>query len=115
MTININDVDEFDVGAVTDSDVAVNEVDENATNGTVVGVTALAADNDATNNTISYSLDDDVGGRFAIDGVTGIVTVADGTQLDREAAASPQHHGPGDQQRRQFEHRRHDDQHQRRR
>ena len=40
MAININDVDEFDVGAVTDSDVAVNAVDENAAIGTVVGVTA---------------------------------------------------------------------------
>ena len=40
--ININDVDEFDVGAVTDSDAAINAVDENATVGTVVGVTASA-------------------------------------------------------------------------
>ena len=88
MTININDVDEFDVGAITDSDVAANAVDENAANGTVVGVTALASDADATNNTITYTLDDDAGGRFAIDGSTGVVTVADGTLLDREAAAS---------------------------
>ena len=43
MTINLNDVDEFDVGAVTDSDVTANAVDENAANGTVVGVTALAS------------------------------------------------------------------------
>ena len=53
-----------------------------------VGVTALAADADATNNTITYTLDDNAGGRFAIDGITGVVTVADGTLLDREAAAS---------------------------
>ena len=87
-TININDVDEFDVGAVTDSDAAANSVDENAVNGTVVGVTALASDDDATTNTITYSLDDSAGGRFSIDGSTGVVTVADGTLLDREAAAS---------------------------
>ena len=68
MTINVNDVDEFNVGAITDSDAAANAVDENAANGTVVGVTALASDADATNNTITYSLDDDAGGRFAIDG-----------------------------------------------
>ncbi len=61
---------------------------ENAANGTVVGVTALASDADATNNTITYTLDDNAGGRFAIDGSTGVVTVADGTLLDREAAAS---------------------------
>ncbi len=54
-TITINDVDEFDVGAVADSDVTANAVDENAANGTVVGVTALASDADATNNTITYS------------------------------------------------------------
>ncbi len=88
MTINLNDVDEFDVGVVTDSDAATNAVDENAANGTVVGVTALASDADATNNTITYTLDDDAGGRFTIDGSTGVVTVADGTLLDREAAAS---------------------------
>ena len=34
MTINVNDVDEFDVGAITDSDAAANAVDENAANGT---------------------------------------------------------------------------------
>ena len=88
MTINLNDVDEFDVGAVADSDPAGNAVDENAANGTIVGVTALASDADATNNTVTYTLDDDAGGRFAIDGVTGVVTVADGTLLDREAVAS---------------------------
>ena len=74
--------------AVTDSDATANAVDENAANGTVVGVTALARDADATNNTITYTLDDNAGGRFTIDGSTGVVTVADGTLLDREAAAS---------------------------
>ena len=79
MTININDVDEFDVGPITDSDATANAVDENAAIGTAVGVTALATDADATNNTITYTLDDNAGGRFAIDGSTGVVTVADGT------------------------------------
>ncbi len=88
MTINLNDVDEFNVGPILDSDIAINAVDENAANGTVVGVTALASDADATNNTIAYSLDDDAAGRFAIDSSTGVVTVADGTLLDRESAAS---------------------------
>ena len=88
MTINLNDVDEFDVGVVSDSDVASNSVNENAAGGTVVGITTLASDADATNNTILYSLDDNAGGRFTIDSNTGVVTVADGTLLDREAAAS---------------------------
>ena len=83
MAININDVDEFDVGAVSDSDASVNEVDENATVGTIVGVTAAAADADATTNTITYSLQDNDGGRFAIDSTSGVVTVAGA--IDREA------------------------------
>ena len=86
--IAVNDIDEFDVGPISDSDASGNAVNENAANGTVVGVTALAADADATNNAITYTLDDNAGGRFAIDGSTGVVTVADGTLLDRESAAS---------------------------
>ena len=88
LTINLSDVDEFDVGAISDSDVATNEVAENAANGTVVGITALANDADATTNAIAYSLDDDASGRFAIDSGSGVVTVADGTQLDFEAVTS---------------------------
>ena len=49
MAININDVDEFDVGAISDTDGAANEVAENAGIGTSVGITALASDADATN------------------------------------------------------------------
>ncbi|MBW3595968.1 MAG: tandem-95 repeat protein, partial [Planctomycetes bacterium] len=86
ITINLNDVDEFDVGAVSDADAAVNAVDENAAAGTTVGVTASAADADATNSTIAYSLDDDASGRFAIDAASGVVMVAG--PLDYEAATS---------------------------
>ncbi len=82
-TITINDVDEFDVGAVTDSDATANAVDENAANGTLVDITAAASDADATTNTITYSLHDNDGGRFAIDANTGVVTVAGA--IDREA------------------------------
>ncbi len=85
-TINIGDVDEFDVGAVSDSDSAANFVMENSAVGTVVGITALASDADATTNTITYSLDDTAGGRFAINSGSGVVTVAAG--IDREAAGS---------------------------
>ena len=55
-TISINDVDEFDVTTPVDSDVTANAVDENAASNTVVGVTVLASDADATNNTITYTL-----------------------------------------------------------
>ena len=85
-TIHVNDVDEFDVGAVSDSDASANSIAENATIGTTVGVTTVASDDDATNNTITYSLDDDAGGRFAINGITGVVTVAN--PLDYETSTT---------------------------
>ena len=82
-TINIGDVDEFDVGAVADVDGTANSVDENAAAGSVVGITAAASDTDATNNAIAYSLVDDDGGRFQIDSTTGVVTTLGA--IDREA------------------------------
>ncbi|MBM4090676.1 MAG: DUF4347 domain-containing protein [Planctomycetes bacterium] len=87
-TIDVNDVDEFDVTAPADTDGAANAVNENAANGTAVGITASASDADATTNTITYSLIDNAGGRFTIDANSGIVTVANGLLLDRESAAS---------------------------
>ena len=80
--VAVNDVDEFDVGPVSDVDGTVNAVNESATAGTPVGITASASDADATTNTITYSLQDDDGGRFTIDSATGIVTVAGA--IDRE-------------------------------
>lgn len=85
-TVNVNDVDEFDVGAVSDVNAAANTVTENAANGATVGITASASDADATSNAITYSLDDDAGGRFAIDNTTGVVSVANGSLLDYESA-----------------------------
>ncbi len=87
-TIGLADVNEFTVSAIGDADSAANVVAENSGNGTVVNITAAAADADATNNAVTYSLDDDAGGRFAVDASTGVVTVADGSLLDRELAAS---------------------------
>jgi Ca2+-binding RTX toxin-like protein len=74
-------------GAISDSDAAPDSVAENSANGTVVGVTALAIDPDV-GDSLTYSLTNDAGGRFAIDGATGVVTVADGSLLDFEMAAS---------------------------
>ncbi len=84
-TIQLGDVDEFDVSVPIDANVAVNQVNENATNGTLVAITALAFDGDGTTNTIVYTLDNSVGGRFAIDSVSGVVTVANGIGLNYEA------------------------------
>lgn len=87
-TITINDVDEFNVGAVTDTDGPTGgTAAEDAPMGTLVGITASAADLDATNNTITYSLSDDAGGRFAIDAMSGVVTTG-ATPLDYESATS---------------------------
>ena len=85
-TIAINDLDEFDITPISDSDPTADAVDENAAIGTAVGITALASDGDATTNGITYSLDDDAGGQFAIDPATGVVTVAGA--IDREAGAT---------------------------
>jgi len=85
-TINIGDVNEFDTSTITDSVPSANSVSENASIGTTVGITAQASDADATNNTISYSLDNNASGRFVIDSVTGMVTVAGA--IDYESATS---------------------------
>ena len=86
--VNLGDVDEFDVSPITDSNLSIDGVNENAVNGTTVGVTANAFDSDVSSNTITWSLDDNAGGRFAINSTSGIVTVANGTLLDAETATS---------------------------
>jgi hypothetical protein len=86
-TIHVLDVDEYRVGQVFDVDSAANSVAENAPNGTTVGITGFAVDLDATGNTVTYALEGDTGGRFAIDPTTGVVTVANGSLLDRETAS----------------------------
>lgn len=86
LSVTVVDVDEFDVGAVTDAAAAANTVAENSVAGTTVGLTALASDADVSDNTITYTLDVDAGGRFAINATTGVVTVAG--PLDFETTAS---------------------------
>jgi T5SS/PEP-CTERM-associated repeat protein len=74
-------------GPVLDAATAPNLVTENAANGTLVGITAKAADPDAGDGVL-YSLIDDAGGRFAINSETGVVTVANSTALDYESNTS---------------------------
>ncbi|NGZ98375.1 MAG: hypothetical protein CV089_19990, partial [Nitrospira sp. WS110] len=80
----------FNVTAVNDAPVDLsllaNSVAENAATGTVVG-TVTGTDPDAS-DTKTYSLTDTAGGRFAIDATTGVLTVADGSLLNYESAAS---------------------------
>ena len=69
----------------TDSNAAANSVSEGAANGTVVGITA--ASSDVNGGTVTYSLTDNAGGRFAINASTGVVTVANSALLDYESAS----------------------------
>src|SRR5439155_809947 len=80
--VTINDVNEFAVSAPVDTNGAANAVNENAANGTAVGITAHATDDDATNNTVSRSVARRVGRKFSIDAGTGEVAVAGA--IDRE-------------------------------
>ena len=73
-----------------DADVVANSVAEGAANGTAVGVTASSAD--INGGSVTYSLTDSAGGRFAINASSGVVTVADGTLLDFETATSHNYH-----------------------
>ncbi|WP_269769733.1 cadherin domain-containing protein [Flavisphingomonas formosensis] len=62
-------------------------IPENSANGTVVGTVTA---HDADGGTITYTLTNNAGGAFAIDPNTGVITVADGSQLDYETATSEQ-------------------------
>ena len=81
-TINLTNVNE----GPTDLSLSANSVAENARTGTVVG-TVTGTDPDAR-DTKTYSLTDTAGGRFAINASTGVITVADGSLLNYEHAAS---------------------------
>ncbi len=81
-TINLTNVNE----APSNATLSGGLVAENAANGTVVG-TVTGADPDA-GATLSYSLTNNAGGRFAINGSTGQLTVANGSLLDYESATS---------------------------
>ncbi|QEG36337.1 cadherin domain-containing protein [Bythopirellula goksoeyrii] len=72
--------------APTDLDLSGAIVTENSAEGTIVG-TAAAVDPDK-DETFSYALTDNAGGRFEIDAETGEVRVAKGADLDFESQAS---------------------------
>ena len=82
LTINVRAVNDVP----TDLNLSANTVAENAANGTVVG-TVSGTDPDS-GDTKAYSLTDSAGGRFAINSSTGVITVANGSLLNYEAATS---------------------------
>ncbi|WP_170861467.1 cadherin repeat domain-containing protein, partial [Geitlerinema sp. PCC 9228] len=71
----VTDINEFSPSQPSDSDSSDNQIAENASNGTSVGITASSSDPDSS-DTVTYSLQNDAGGRFAIDDNSGEVTVA---------------------------------------
>lgn len=73
-------------GAISDADGTSDAIPETAAGGASVGVTALSVDPDGDN--VTYTLVNDAGGRFQIDAVTGVITVAAGASLDFETNAS---------------------------
>ncbi|EDY84021.1 Putative Ig domain family [Verrucomicrobiia bacterium DG1235] len=83
-TIAVNDIDEADISATTDTDTDANTIAENTTEGTTVGITASATDSDATNSDVTYTVDD---ARFTVD-ANGVVKVASGASFDTETEPS---------------------------
>lgn len=69
--------------APTDVDATANSVVEGAAIGTAVGITAHATD--INGGTVTYSLVGDAHG-FTINAATGVITVADPTQVDFESS-----------------------------
>ncbi|MCA9127761.1 MAG: cadherin-like domain-containing protein [Planctomycetales bacterium] len=86
-SITVNLVNDHSVSAIVDTNANTNAVAENSLAGTQVAITAFAQDGDMP-DTVTYSLLDAAGGRFAIDANTGVVTVADGQLLNYENATS---------------------------
>ncbi len=67
-------VEDGEISAIEDDDLADNTADENSAVGTTVGITALATDPD-NGDTVSYSLSSNPGNLFSINATTGEVTV----------------------------------------
>ncbi len=74
-SVAVADINEATISPLSDSDSASDHVSENASIGNVVGITAFATDADGTDS-VTYSLDNDASGRFAIDAITGVITVS---------------------------------------
>ena len=81
-TVNLNNVND---NAPSDITGTLPNINENSSNGTVIGTLAGV---DPDNDTLTYSIIDNAGGRFSIDPSTGIVTVLDGSLLNYENASS---------------------------
>ena len=89
-SVDVADANESAVGATTDVNSAANSVAENAADGSEVGITALATDDDGSDG-VTYSMTADTtdcDGWFNIGPTDGIVSVADSLAVDFETAAT---------------------------
>jgi hypothetical protein len=67
----------FSVSGIADVNISMAEqIEEDSPVGTIVGITVFASDEDRSNNRVRYELTDSDNGRFAVDGATGVVTLA---------------------------------------
>ncbi|MDN5000401.1 cadherin domain-containing protein [Bradyrhizobium sp. GCM10027634] len=73
-----------------DNDATANSVAEGAAAGSTVGITVASSDVNGSGVTgLAYSLTSDTsGGGFTINGVTGVITVADPTKIDFESSGA---------------------------
>lgn len=76
----------IDIGPVSDTDPAINEVAENSVSGSVVGVTAFADDPDVP-DTVGYSITGPSAALFAVNPISGLVTTTT-AGLDYESAVN---------------------------
>ncbi len=72
---------------VIDEDTSLNEVSEVTNDGELVGIEAFTKLTGVADAVITYELSNDADGRFAIDGQTGVVSVANASLLDYEVDA----------------------------
>jgi Ca2+-binding RTX toxin-like protein len=79
-TINVRDVNEYDVGAIETVGAVADSISESATGGAQAGITVVATDKDVTDS-VSYSVDDP---RFEIDD-EGVVSIAEDAVFDAES------------------------------
>ena len=85
----ITDIDEFDVGAVSDTDSDANTLAENAANGASAEITASATDADGTTNTVTYAINSQsCSAPSPSTPGSGAITVADTSAIDYETATS---------------------------
>ena len=95
LLLSLADVNEYSVSKPEDIDPHANQVAENMSIGTLVGLRASASDGDASTNQIHYALVADASGSspyaaglFSIDAMTGVVGVADAINYETAATQS---------------------------